>query len=52
MQPIEILENLIFIERGYLKGNHFVYRSESPILNDQRQKVEGIPGERVKISIG
>jgi glyoxylase-like metal-dependent hydrolase (beta-lactamase superfamily II) len=30
----EILENLFFIERGYLNANHFVYRSESPILID------------------
>jgi len=34
MQPIEILENLFFNERGYLNGNHFVYRSESPVLID------------------
>jgi len=26
----EILEDLFFIERGYLNGNHFVYRSNSP----------------------
>lgn len=30
----EILENLFFIERGYLSGNHFVYRSKAPILID------------------
>ncbi|MBU2627416.1 MAG: MBL fold metallo-hydrolase, partial [Proteobacteria bacterium] len=30
----EILEDLFFIERGYLNANHFVYRSESPILID------------------
>ena len=30
----EILKDLFFIERGYLNGNHLVYRSESPILID------------------
>ena len=30
----EILENLFFIERGYLSGNHFVYRSKDPVLID------------------
>ena len=34
MYPIEILKDLFFIERGFLNGNHFVYRSENPILID------------------
>jgi len=34
MQPVEILKDLFFIERGYLNGNHFVYRSKDPILID------------------
>jgi glyoxylase-like metal-dependent hydrolase (beta-lactamase superfamily II) len=34
MQPVEILKDLYFIERGYLNANHFVYRSENPILID------------------
>ncbi len=34
MPEHEILKDLFFIERGYLNGNHFVYRSESPILID------------------
>jgi len=34
MSKNEILKNLFFIERGYLNGNHFVYRSKSPILID------------------
>ncbi len=34
MKPIEILEDLFFIERGYLNGNYFVYRSNKPILID------------------
>lgn len=32
--PIEILEDLFFIERGYLNANHFVYRSKNPVLID------------------
>ena len=34
MKPIEILEDLFFIERGYLNANHFVYRSKNPVLID------------------
>ena len=34
MSITEILKDLFFIERGYLNGNHFVYRSKSPILID------------------
>ncbi|MCP4689951.1 MAG: MBL fold metallo-hydrolase [Desulfobacterales bacterium] len=32
--PIEILENLFFIERGWLNANHFVLRGEAPVLID------------------
>jgi hydroxyacylglutathione hydrolase len=31
---MEIMEGLFFIQRGYLNGNHFVYRSRDPILID------------------
>ena len=34
MQAVEILPDLFFIERGYLNGNHFIYRSEKSILID------------------
>lgn len=34
MMPIEILEDLFFIERGYLNANHFAYRSKNPVLID------------------
>ncbi|MBI5248998.1 MAG: MBL fold metallo-hydrolase [Desulfomonile tiedjei] len=34
MAVIEILPDLFFIQRGYLNGNHFVYRSEDPVLID------------------
>ncbi len=30
----EILKDLFFIERGWLNANHFVYRSEAPVLID------------------
>lgn len=34
MQPVEIIKDLFFIERGFLNGNHFAFRSEKPILID------------------
>ncbi|MDO8786395.1 MAG: MBL fold metallo-hydrolase [Syntrophales bacterium] len=34
MSAREIMEDLFFIERGYFNGNHFVYRSEEPVLID------------------
>ncbi len=34
MGPIEIAEDLYFVERGYLNANHFVYRSDRPVLID------------------
>jgi len=30
----EILKDLFFFERGFLNGNHFVYRSDVPVLID------------------
>jgi glyoxylase-like metal-dependent hydrolase (beta-lactamase superfamily II) len=34
MTAVEIMNDLFFIERGYLNANHFVYRFEEPILID------------------
>jgi len=34
MAALEIMKDFFFIERGYLNGNHFVYRSKAPILID------------------
>jgi len=34
MAENEILKDIFFIERGYLNANHFVYRSNAPILID------------------
>ena len=34
MAAIEIMENLFFVERGHLSGNHFISLSEEPALID------------------
>jgi len=34
MNAVEVMKDLYFIERGYLNSNHFVYRSEQPVLID------------------
>jgi glyoxylase-like metal-dependent hydrolase (beta-lactamase superfamily II) len=34
MKTIEVMEDLFFVERGYLNANHFVFRSERPVLVD------------------
>lgn len=34
MKPVEIIKDLFFIERGFLNGNHFVFRSDKPVLID------------------
>lgn len=34
MSPVEIAEDLFFVERGYLNANHFVYRGKEPVLID------------------
>ena len=34
MAPVEIAEDLFFIQRGYLNANHFVYRGKRPVLID------------------
>jgi hypothetical protein len=34
MSALEIMDELYFIERGYLNANHFVYRAAEPILID------------------
>ena len=34
MAAVEIMKDLLFIERGYLNANHFLYRSKKPILID------------------
>ncbi len=34
MKPVEILDGLFFIQRGYLNANHFVFRSKRSVLID------------------
>ena len=34
IQVIEIMKDLFFVERGFLNGNHFVYRGTKPVLID------------------
>lgn len=34
MSVHEIMKDFFFVERGYLNANHFVYRSEHPVLID------------------
>lgn len=34
----EILPDLFFIQRGFLSGNHFAYRSDNPVLIDTAYK--------------
>jgi glyoxylase-like metal-dependent hydrolase (beta-lactamase superfamily II) len=38
--PVEIARDLFFIERGFLSGNHFAYRSEAPVLIDTAYATE------------
>lgn len=52
MSAVEILSNLFFIRRGYLNGNHFVYRSASPILIDTGYKGDFDTTERLIAGIG
>ncbi len=51
MSAVEILKDLFFIERGYLNGNHFVYRSEEPILIDTAY-ASGFPKPRSLSGLG
>jgi glyoxylase-like metal-dependent hydrolase (beta-lactamase superfamily II) len=60
MMPIEILEDLFFIERGYLNANHFVYRSDNPVLidtayisdfDDTRARIEALGVKLSKINL-
>jgi len=39
-KPLEILPGLIFLQRGFLSGNHFVYRAARPILIDTAYRGE------------
>jgi len=49
---IELLENLFFIERGYLSANHFVCCSEKPALIDTGYITEFETTERMIAKLG
>ena len=52
MSACEIMKDLFFIERGYLNGNHFVFRSKSPILIDTAFISEFSETERLISGLG
>ncbi len=52
MVALEILPDLFFIERGFLNGNHFVYRAEQPILIDTGYLTDFAETERLITSVG
>jgi len=52
MSEVEIMKNLFFIERGYLNSNHFVYRSEQPVLIDTGYIADFEVTERLITDIG
>ena len=52
MNALEIMDGLFFIQRGYLNGNHFVYRSQEPILIDTGYLAHYEETERRLCSLG
>ncbi|MBI4966350.1 MAG: MBL fold metallo-hydrolase [Desulfomonile tiedjei] len=52
MSVTEIMNSLFFIERGYLNGNHFVYRSEAPALIDTAYVADFDRTERLITDLG
>ncbi|MFH1114809.1 MAG: MBL fold metallo-hydrolase [Pseudomonadota bacterium] len=52
MQPIEIMEDLFFIQRGYLNGNHFALRSDEPVLIDTGYVSHFPATERILADLG
>ena len=52
MAVTEILPDLFFIQRGYLNGNHFVYRAEEPMLIDTAYLSDFVETERLITGLG
>ena len=52
MSALEIMEELFFIERGYLNGNHFVYRGDHPVLIDTGYRADFEETERLISELG
>src|SRR5574341_370014 len=52
MPVTEILEDLFFVERGYLNGNHFVLVSDEPVLIDTGYVADLGETERLVAGLG
>lgn len=52
MATTEILTDLFFVQRGYLNGNHFVYRAEEPVLIDTAYRSDFTDTERFISDLG
>jgi glyoxylase-like metal-dependent hydrolase (beta-lactamase superfamily II) len=52
VQPIEIMDDLFFIQRGYLNGNHFAFRSDEPVLIDTGYASDFLVTERLLRDLG
>lgn len=52
MRPLEIMKDLFFIERGYLNGNHFVYRGKDSVLIDTAYVSDFSETERLINQVG
>ncbi len=52
MAAVEILDDLFFVERGFLNGNHFAYRSEEPVLIDTAYAPGFDDTERELVALG
>jgi len=52
MKVVEIMDEFFFIQRGYLNGNHFVYRSREPVLIDTGYIAHFEETERQLFSLG
>ena len=52
MQPVEILKDLLFFQRGYLNANHFALRGSRPVLIDTAYLADFAQTERLLRSAG
>ncbi len=52
MSSIEILDNLFFVQRGFLNANHFVYRTSHPVLIDTGYRSDWDSTRRAIESLG
>lgn len=52
MHCMEIMDDLFFVQRGYLNANHFVYRSDGPVLIDTAYVTHFPATEQVMTDLG